>query len=66
MTFLSSLSSSQVITHQMQRYAVWFGGSMLASTPEFYQVSGSAEGTVCCVNLGLILMAFFVLSHAKL
>lgn len=29
----------QVITHQMQRYAVWFGGSMLASTPEFYQVS---------------------------
>jgi actin-related protein 3 len=28
-----------VITHSMQRYAVWFGGSMLASTPEFYQVS---------------------------
>ncbi|XP_045170218.2 actin-related protein 3 isoform X2 [Mercenaria mercenaria] len=28
----------QVITHHMQRYAVWFGGSMLASTPEFYQV----------------------------
>jgi actin-related protein 3 len=27
-----------VITHHMQRYAVWFGGSMLASTPEFYQV----------------------------
>uniref|UniRef100_A0A7M5XJM7 Actin-related protein 3 n=1 Tax=Clytia hemisphaerica TaxID=252671 RepID=A0A7M5XJM7_9CNID len=27
-----------VITHSMQRYAVWFGGSMLASTPEFYQV----------------------------
>lgn len=26
-----------VITHQMQRYAVWFGGSMLASSPEFYQ-----------------------------
>eukprot|EP01100_Stratorugosa_tubuloviscum_P003459 TRINITY_DN1844_c1_g1_i1.p1 TRINITY_DN1844_c1_g1~~TRINITY_DN1844_c1_g1_i1.p1 ORF type:complete len:426 (-),score=174.54 TRINITY_DN1844_c1_g1_i1:144-1421(-) len=25
-----------VITHSMQRYAVWFGGSMLASTPEFY------------------------------
>lgn len=22
----------QVITHHMQRYAVWFGGSMLAST----------------------------------
>ncbi|XP_065889081.1 actin-related protein 3-A [Dysidea avara] len=28
----------QVISHHMQRYAVWFGGSMLASTPEFYQV----------------------------
>lgn len=28
----------QVITHNMQRYAVWFGGSMLASTPEFYSV----------------------------
>jgi actin-related protein 3 len=28
----------QVISHQMQRYAVWFGGSMLASTPDFYQV----------------------------
>jgi len=27
-----------VITHGMQRYAVWFGGSMLASTPEFYKV----------------------------
>ncbi|GCB62605.1 hypothetical protein scyTo_0009554 [Scyliorhinus torazame] len=28
----------QAVTHHMQRYAVWFGGSMLASTPEFYQV----------------------------
>lgn len=27
-----------VITHHMQRYAVWFGGSMLACTPEFYKV----------------------------
>eukprot|EP01106_Pelomyxa_sp_JSP_P014737 TRINITY_DN479_c0_g1_i9.p1 TRINITY_DN479_c0_g1~~TRINITY_DN479_c0_g1_i9.p1 ORF type:complete len:416 (+),score=131.44 TRINITY_DN479_c0_g1_i9:189-1250(+) len=27
-----------VITHHMQRYAVWFGGSMLASLPEFYNV----------------------------
>jgi len=27
-----------VISHQMQRYAFWFGGSMLASTPEFYNV----------------------------
>jgi actin-related protein 3 len=27
-----------VISHHMQRYAVWFGGSMLASMPEFYHV----------------------------
>jgi len=28
----------KVVTHSMQRYAVWFGGSMLASTAEFYNV----------------------------
>lgn len=28
----------KVISHHMQRYAVWFGGSMLSSTPEFYKV----------------------------
>lgn len=27
-----------VVSHHMQRYAVWFGGSMLSSTPEFYRV----------------------------
>jgi actin-related protein 3 len=27
-----------VISHHMQRFAVWFGGSMLASTPEFQKV----------------------------
>jgi len=27
-----------VISHHMQRFAVWFGGSMLASTPEFEKV----------------------------
>ncbi|XP_003742549.1 actin-related protein 3 [Galendromus occidentalis] len=27
-----------VVSHHMQRYAVWFGGSMLASMPEFYTV----------------------------
>lgn len=27
-----------VVSHPMQRFAVWFGGSMLASTPEFYRV----------------------------
>lgn len=31
----------QVVSHHMQRYAVWFGGSMLASTPEFYSVCHS-------------------------
>eukprot|EP00070_Physeter_catodon_P038438 XP_028345332.1 actin-related protein 3B isoform X1 [Physeter catodon] len=34
----------QVITHHMQRYAVWFGGSMLASTPEFFQVCHTKKG----------------------
>lgn len=28
----------KVISHSMQRYAVWFGGSMLSSTAEFYKV----------------------------
>jgi actin-related protein 3 len=27
-----------VISHHRQRYAVWFGGSMLSSTAEFYHV----------------------------
>ena len=40
----------QVITHQMQRYAVWFGGSMLASTPEFYQVSILDLSYICLVS----------------
>ena len=30
---------TQVITHHMQRYAVWFGGSMLASTVSFIYMS---------------------------
>eukprot|EP00924_Labyrinthula_sp_SR-Ha-C_P003681 maker-scaffold_3-snap-gene-2.1-mRNA-1 protein AED:0.01 eAED:0.01 QI:138/1/1/1/1/1/2/66/417 len=28
----------KVISHPMQRYAVWFGGSMLANTPQFLSV----------------------------
>jgi len=28
----------KVISHSMQRYAVWFGGSVLASTPDLYNV----------------------------
>ncbi|KAL0372328.1 UNVERIFIED_CONTAM: Actin-related protein 3 [Sesamum calycinum] len=27
-----------VVSHPIQRYAVWFGGSVLASTPEFFTV----------------------------
>jgi hypothetical protein len=27
----------------MQRYAVWFGGSMLASSPEFYQAAHTKQ-----------------------
>ena len=29
---------THVLSHNFQRYAVWFGGSMLASTPEFFSV----------------------------
>ncbi|KAG7215362.1 hypothetical protein INR49_022561 [Caranx melampygus] len=31
----------QVITHHMQRYAVWFGGSMLASTRDYEEIGPS-------------------------
>jgi len=31
----------RVISHNMQRYAVWFGGSMLSSTPDFYKACHS-------------------------
>ena len=42
-----------VVSHPMQRYAVWFGGSMLAHTPEFYRVCVTKaqyeeEGPRCC------------------
>jgi len=33
----------KVISHNMQRYAVWFGGSMLASTAEFYKSCHTKE-----------------------
>jgi actin-related protein 3 len=32
-----------VITHKMQRYAVWFGGSLLASAGEFYKVAHTKQ-----------------------
>lgn len=28
-----------VLTHHMQRFAVWFGGSVLSSTPDFYRAA---------------------------
>jgi len=33
----SSPLEVKVVSHAMQRYAVWFGGSMLASTDDFYK-----------------------------
>ncbi|XP_042020684.1 actin-related protein 3-like [Salvia splendens] len=32
----AQLLEVNVVSHPIQRYAVWFGGSILASTPEFY------------------------------
>ncbi|KAI5449659.1 Arp2/3 complex subunit, actin nucleation center [Naganishia albida] len=32
-----------VITHKRQRYAVWYGGSLMASTPEFYNVAHTKQ-----------------------
>jgi actin-related protein 3 len=31
----------KVIQHRMQRFAVWFGGSMLGSLPQFYEMAHS-------------------------
>ena len=33
----------QVVSHHMQRYAVWYGGSLLASTSEFYKFCHTKE-----------------------
>lgn len=32
----SSGMEVNVISHKMQRYAVWYGGSLLGSLPDFY------------------------------
>jgi actin-related protein 3 len=37
---------TKVVTHHMQRYAVWFGGSMLASTVRILHAP-SAPGRPC-------------------
>ena len=34
----------EVLTHHMQRFAVWFGGSVLASTPGFYSSCHTKAG----------------------
>jgi len=34
----SSPIDVNVISHPFQRYAVWFGGSMIASTPDFFRM----------------------------
>jgi actin-related protein 3 len=49
----------KVVSHEMQRYAVWFGGSMLASTPEFNRVcitkaQYNEEGPRCARNSAVI------------
>ena len=36
--FQSQPIEVNVVSHPIQRFAVWFGGSVLASTPEFYGV----------------------------
>ena len=53
--FVPEAIDVNVISHQMQRYAVWFGGSMLASTEEFYRVcitkaQYDEEGPYCARN----------------
>ena len=35
----------EVLTHHMQRFAVWFGGSVLASTPGFYSSCHTKAGS---------------------
>ena len=36
--FQSQPVEVNVVSHPIQRFAVWFGGSVLASTPEFFAV----------------------------
>ena len=53
----------KVVSHDMQRFAVWFGGSMLASTPEFQRVCISKatyneEGPRCARSSAVFNVAF--------
>lgn len=53
----------QVITHHREQYATWFGGSMLASVLEFYQVGYPEKDyeeigpSICHHNLGFAVMS---------
>lgn len=40
-----------VVSHKRQRYAVWFGGSLLASTPEFYGYCHTKADCTFCAPL---------------
>lgn len=50
----------KVISHHMQRYAVWFGGSMLASTVSFLSVVFVERK--CCGNMLMKCLIFFCYS----
>ncbi|XP_047153130.1 actin-related protein 3-like [Vigna umbellata] len=42
-----------VLSHPIQRFAVWFGGSVLASTPEFFtfkEIPFCTNASLACVN----------------
>ncbi|KAL0297046.1 UNVERIFIED_CONTAM: Actin-related protein 3 [Sesamum radiatum] len=43
-----------VVSHPIQRYAVWFGGSVLASTPEFFTGKLFGAGATHRFSIGLV------------
>lgn len=49
----------KVISHSMQRYAVWFGGSMLSSTADFYKVCHKVRKIVSVLMMVLIFLCPF-------
>lgn len=54
----------QVITHHMQRYAVWFGGSMLASTVCNLICQGNIK-YYSCNYFYLLQPEFYQVCHTK-
>ncbi|XP_057811079.1 actin-related protein 3-like isoform X1 [Salvia miltiorrhiza] len=56
-----------VVSHPIQRYAVWFGGSVLASTPEFFTVSFiSSVSSRSLISLYLAYVASTLVSRQRL